>query len=172
MFIGLITFGASLSSDCTKCISLYNWPCQTRPILVDINSNKPLYYAFTVSVNKCSGSCNSINDPYARICVLNKVTNTIASVFNLMSEVNETRFLLQHESCECKCETNENVSNLKQKWNRDKCWCDCKQLNNWSSCTKYYSWNPSTCDCEYDEACTISEYLDIKNFSCKKRLFS
>ena len=28
----------------------------------------------------------------------------------------------------------------------------------------------STCDCEYNKACKIDEYLDIKNCSCKKRL--
>ena len=32
--------------------SLSNWTCQTRPTLVDINSNEALFYAFTVSVNK------------------------------------------------------------------------------------------------------------------------
>ena len=36
-------------------------------------------------------------------------------VFNLVSGVKETRFIVQHESCECKCELNESVLNLKQK---------------------------------------------------------
>ena len=30
------------------------------------------FYPFTGSVNKCGGSCNTINDPYARVCVLDK----------------------------------------------------------------------------------------------------
>ena len=30
-------------------------------------------------------------------------------VFNLMSRVNETKFLVQHEWCECKCGLNESV---------------------------------------------------------------
>ena len=42
-------------------------------------------------------------------------------VFNLMSEVNETRFSVQHESCECKYEFNEGVCNSNQKWNHDEC---------------------------------------------------
>ena len=42
-------------------------------------------------------------------------------VFNLMSEVNETRFSVQHESCECKCEFNEGLCNSNQKWNHDEC---------------------------------------------------
>ena len=36
-------------------------------------------------------------------------------VFNLMSKVNETRFLVQHESCECKYRLNESVCNWKEK---------------------------------------------------------
>ena len=88
-----------------------------------------------------------------------------------MSEVNETRFLVQHESCECKCGSNENVCNSKQKWNHDECCCECKELDYCSFCKNDYMWNPSTGDCEYNKAFKIEEYLDIKNCSCKKRLF-
>ena len=38
-----------------------------------MNSREFFYYPFTVSVNKCGGSCDTIDDPYARVCVLNKV---------------------------------------------------------------------------------------------------
>ena len=34
---------------------------------------------------------------------------------------NETGFLVQHESCECKCRLNKNICNSKQKWNRHIC---------------------------------------------------
>ena len=50
-------------------------------------------------------------------------------IFNLMSQVNEARFLVQHKSCECKCGLNESVSNSKQKWSHNKCRCDCKKLD-------------------------------------------
>ena len=33
----------------------------------------------------------------------------IVKVFHLIPVVNETRFLVQHESCDCKCQLNENV---------------------------------------------------------------
>ena len=32
-------------------------------------------------------------------------------------------------------------------------------------------WDLSTCDCTCDKACKIDKYLDVKNCSCKKRLF-
>ena len=36
---------------------------------VDINSNESFYYLFSVSVSKCGGNCNAIDNPYGRICV-------------------------------------------------------------------------------------------------------
>ena len=58
---------------------------------------------------------NTIDDPYVRICVPKKAKHMIVKVFNLMSGVNETKFLVQQESCECKCGLN-SVCNSKQKW--------------------------------------------------------
>ena len=43
-----------------------------------------------------------------------------------MSGVNKTRFLVQHESCECKCGLTESVCNSKKKWKHNECWCECK----------------------------------------------
>ena len=42
---------------------------KARPEIGDINSNNPIFYHFSIKVNKCNGNCNNINDPYARICV-------------------------------------------------------------------------------------------------------
>ena len=42
-----------------------------RDILVNVNvnSNNPIFYPFSVRTSTSSGNCNNINDPYARICV-------------------------------------------------------------------------------------------------------
>ena len=65
MYTGLLrawTIGYfSVSSACNskgplKYMSLNNWPYQTRPTLVDKNSNENLFYQFTVSATKCDGS--------------------------------------------------------------------------------------------------------------------
>ena len=40
---------------------------------------------------KCRQSCNAIDNLYAQIRVPNKVKNMNLKVFNLMSEVNDTR---------------------------------------------------------------------------------
>ena len=68
MLIEVLRFVGSLVSRRIKCIFLYNRPCRRRPKTeqrpeMDINSYEPLYYSFTVSVNKCIGSCNTIHDP-------------------------------------------------------------------------------------------------------------
>ena len=42
---------------------------------------------------KCSGSCNNINDPYAKLCVPNVVKNINVRVFNLMSFSNQKRHI-------------------------------------------------------------------------------
>ena len=60
--------GESLASSFEgriKCVSLNNQPCHARSTLVDINSDETLFYPFTVNVNKCGGSCNAIDNPYA-----------------------------------------------------------------------------------------------------------
>ena len=127
-----------------KYISSINRPCQARPTLVNKNSNEPFSYPFTVSVNKCRGNCNAIDDPYAQICVPNKVKSMNLKVANLMSGVNKTRFLVQNESCKCKYWLNENLCNSNQKWSHDKCRCNYRELDDWSYCRKGYMWNPST----------------------------
>ena len=43
--------------------------CKVRPEIVNINNDEPVFYPFSIQTSKCSGSCNNINDPYARICV-------------------------------------------------------------------------------------------------------
>ena len=60
--------------------------CKVRPEIVNINSNKPIFYSFSVKINKCSGNCNNINDLYAKICVPDTV-----KILNVMSRTNETK---------------------------------------------------------------------------------
>ena len=52
-----------------------NQPCKVRPKIVDVSSNNSIFYPFSVKINRCSHNCNSINDPYARICFPDVVKN-------------------------------------------------------------------------------------------------
>ena len=52
-----------------KCISMTNQECKVRPEIVNVNSNELLFYPLSIKTSKCSGSCNNINDPYAKMCI-------------------------------------------------------------------------------------------------------
>ena len=159
-------FGLTILSNFTNaldCISMKNCECKLRSEIININRNNPIFYPFSIKINKCTGNCNNINDPYARICVPDTTKNLNVKVFNLMSRTNETRHIKRHESCKCICSLDKIICNNKQKWNKDKCRCDCKKLIDKDVCNKGYAWNPSNCECEYDKACDVGEYLHYKN---------
>ena len=52
-----------------KCISMTNQECKVRPEIVNVNSNELLFYPLNIKTSKCSGSCDNINDPYAKMCI-------------------------------------------------------------------------------------------------------
>ena len=86
-----------------KCVRLY---FNEKSEIININSNNPIFYPFSIKINKCSGNCNNINNPYAKICVPDTMKNLNIKVFNLMSGTNETRFIKWHEKCKCECRLN------------------------------------------------------------------
>ena len=70
-----------------------NQECKVRLQIVNANSNEPVFYPFSIETSKCSGSCNDINEPYAKMCVSDVVKNLNVKVFNQMSRTNETRHI-------------------------------------------------------------------------------
>ena len=76
---------------------------KVRTEIININSNEPKFYPYSIKVNKCSGSCNNISDPYGKLCVPDAVNNINVKLFNLMSITNETRHIKWHKTCKCKC---------------------------------------------------------------------
>ena len=50
-----------------KCVSINNQECKIRPQTINANSNEP-FCPYSIKINKFSGSCNNINDPYAKSC--------------------------------------------------------------------------------------------------------
>ena len=90
----MMFFGCNLSSvNLLKCISMNNQECKVRPELVNVNSDEPAFFPFSITASKCSGSCNNINDLYAKLCVPDVAKNLNVKVFNLMSRTNETRHI-------------------------------------------------------------------------------
>ena len=89
-FVGLTMLSSFTSVNSLSCISMNNEECKTRPQVVNVNGNEPVFFPFSIITSKCSGSCNNINHPYAEICVSDVVKNLNIKVFNIMSRTNET----------------------------------------------------------------------------------
>ena len=136
-FTNFTNANSLLNATPLNCISMKNQECKTRPQVVNVN---PILYSFCIKKSKCSGNCNNINYPCAKICVPDIIKNLNVKVFNVMSRTNETRFMEWHETCKCKCRLYAIV------------------------------WNASNCECECDKSCDIGEYLDYKNCKCRKQL--
>ena len=94
-FVGLtilssFTNANSLNAIPLSCISMNNQECKTRPQVVNVNGDEPVFFPFSIETSKCSGSCNNINYPYAKICVSDIIKNLNVKVFNLMTRTKET----------------------------------------------------------------------------------
>ena len=95
-FLGLTIL--SNFTNALDCISMKNQECKVRPEIININSNNPMFYPFSIKVNKCSGNCNDINDTYAKICVPDIVKKLNVRIFNLLTRTNETRHIKWHKN--------------------------------------------------------------------------
>ena len=92
--LAMMFFSCNLPSvNSLSCISMNNQECKTRPQLVNVNGDEPVFFPFSIEMSKCSGSCNNINYPYAKICAPDVVKNLNVKVFNRMSRANETKFI-------------------------------------------------------------------------------
>ena len=147
-----------------------NQECKVKPEIVNVNSKEPVFFPFSIKTIKCSGSCNNINNPYAKLCVADAVKYLNVRTFNLMSRTNETRHIKWYETYKYKCRLDASVCNNKQRWNKDKCSCECKELIDKGICDKRFIWNPSDWEWECDKSCIVGEYLHYANCKCRKRV--
>ena len=72
-----------------------NQECKTSPQVINVNSNNPILYPFSIKISKCRGNCNILMihmQKFVYFFRLNKL-------FNLMSRTSETRFIEWHEKC-------------------------------------------------------------------------
>ena len=84
-----------LKVNALECLSVINRERMPRPKILDVNEGvgEALFYPYNVQVNKCSGSCNTLDDPMARICVPNIIKSVNMKVYN---------FLMRLCKCVCK----------------------------------------------------------------------
>ena len=79
----MVLFNSLLNVNPLECITMKNQECKVSPEIVNINNNDPIFYPFSIKTNKCSGNCNNVSDPYARICDPDTIKNLNVKVFNL-----------------------------------------------------------------------------------------
>ena len=165
-----MTFFNLSNVNSLECVSMNNQECKIRTEIINLNTNEPMFYPYRIKINRIKGRCNTINNPYAKICVADQIENINLKVFHLLSRTNEARHIKWHKTCKCKCKLDASIGNNKQRWNDDRCICECKELINKGMCDKGFIWNPSNCECECDESCDIGEHLDYKNCRCRKTI--
>ena len=89
----------------TKCVSLRNEKYKTPPTLINLHPNEYTqrfrYYPFVANLDKCVGSCHTVDDLSNKLCVPNETEDLNLSVFNMITEINEPKTLKKHISCEC-----------------------------------------------------------------------
>ena len=64
-----------------ECVSMNNQECKTRSEIINVNTNEPMFYPYSIKIIKCKGSCNTINNPCAKICVPDTIKNIYVKVF-------------------------------------------------------------------------------------------
>ena len=80
-YIGFLFLSSLVSTTSLNCISMKNQECKVRPKIINVNSNEPVFYPFSIKASKCSGSCNNINDPYGKICVPSVIKDLNVKLF-------------------------------------------------------------------------------------------
>ena len=79
-----------------------------------------------VQLDKCVGSCNTLNDLPNKVCLPNKTDDLNLNMFNMITGINESKTLTKHISHECKCKFDGIKCYSNQWWNNDKFRCKCE----------------------------------------------
>ena len=84
-----------LNVNSLECVSMDNGECKIRSEIINVNTNEPMFYPYSITINKYKCSCNTINDPSAKLCVPDTIKNINVKVFNLMSGIKySTKYLI------------------------------------------------------------------------------
>ena len=108
-FTGLAFLSTLISVNSLSRISMNNQEYKVRLQIVNVNGDNPVFFIFSIKTSNCSGSCNNINNPLAKLCVPIVVKSLNIKVFNIVSGTNETRRRESHETCKCECRFNSSV---------------------------------------------------------------
>ena len=91
-----ISLFSIIKTKVLECVSVVNQKCMPRPNILEVNKGigEALFYPYNVLVNKCSGSCDTINNPMAKLYVPGIDNSVNMQVYNFLMSLNETRSVL------------------------------------------------------------------------------
>ena len=92
----LISLFSIIKTKALECVSVVNQKCMRRPKILDVNEGQALFYPYNALVNKCSGSCNTLDNPMTKLCVFNVIKRVNMQVYKFLMRLNETRNVLWH----------------------------------------------------------------------------
>ena len=75
-FFTAIAFFNLSNVNSLECFSMNNQEGKIKTEIINLNTKEPMFYTYSIKISKCKGSCNTINDPYAKICVPDEIKNT------------------------------------------------------------------------------------------------
>ena len=95
----LINLFSIIKTKALECVSVVNQKSIPRPKILDVNEDvgEALFYPYNVLVNKCSGSCDMLNNHMAKMCVPNIIKRINMKVYIFLMRLNES-------ICECQCD--------------------------------------------------------------------
>ena len=85
-----------IKTKALECVSVVNQKCMPRSKILNVNEGvgEALFYPYNVLVNICTGSCYTLDDTMAKLCVPNIIKGINMKVYNFLMRLNETRNVL------------------------------------------------------------------------------
>ena len=79
-----ISLFSVLKVSTLECLSLTNRECMPRPKIISVNKDigEALFYPYNVLVNKCSGSCDTLDNPMSKLCIPKIIKNVNMKVYH------------------------------------------------------------------------------------------
>ena len=90
----------------------------TQPTLINLHLNEYSqefhHYLFAVKLDRCVGRCNTLNDLSNKACIPNITEDLNLSMFNIITEIYESKALAKHTSSKSKCKLDQTNCNSNQ----------------------------------------------------------
>ena len=93
LFIVLLSFSESLARDRGKCLFLNDQPCMVIPTVIHMNLNEFEYYSFMITLNKFTGSCNTLSQ---KIRLPKKTKDINVKAFDMITSTDEAKAMTDH----------------------------------------------------------------------------